>query len=318
VRGDTVSDHLITHLRHIDLAVPDFDKQVSFYTRTWGLTLTESDTGLAFLAAEGSPEQYIVRIRKSAEKRLDLLSFGAASPAVVDELARRLAATGVTLAGEPAALGTPGGGYGFRFFDVDGRTVEVSSDVAPRKHRRIEEREAIPVRLSHVVMNSPDPVRTRDFYAQRLGFRLSDTIYSPRMGGDTMYFMRCNPIHHSFAIARGPHVSVHHASFEMRGLEEYLRGSGRAVRAGTHLVWGPGRHTAGDNTFSYFLDPHGNTVEYTTELAVLDEDTWHPHIYDSSQPGTSDQWGITDPMSEVIAKQSFNDVDPGVFRAPPV
>jgi hypothetical protein len=32
----------------------------------------------------------------------------------------------------------------------------------------------------------------------------------------------------------------------------------------------------------------------------------------------SDQWGTANPMSEFIAKQSFNDVDRGVFVAPPV
>ena len=57
------------------------------------------------------------------------------------------------------------------------------------------------------------------------------------------------------------------------------------------LLWGPGRHCAGDNTFSYFLDPSGNTMEYTTELEELDEDTWHPHIYDLTDPQVQDQWG---------------------------
>jgi len=27
---------LITHLRHVHLAVPDFERQLAFYTRTWG------------------------------------------------------------------------------------------------------------------------------------------------------------------------------------------------------------------------------------------------------------------------------------------
>ncbi|MFM9559334.1 oxidoreductase, partial [Streptomyces caniscabiei] len=94
--------------------------------------------------------------------------------------------------------------------------------------------------------------------------------------------------------------------------------SGRVIRAGFKKVWGPGRHLAGDNTFSYFLDPHGNTVEYTTELEVLDEDTWHPHVYDFSQPEVADQWGTANPMNELVAKESFNDVDRGVFVAPPV
>ncbi|MFI6930382.1 amidohydrolase family protein [Streptomyces sp. NPDC050287] len=94
--------------------------------------------------------------------------------------------------------------------------------------------------------------------------------------------------------------------------------TGRLLRAGVRKIWGPGRHMAGDNTFTYFLDPHGNTVEYTTELEALDEDTWHPHVYDFSRPEVTDQWGTANPMNELIAKESFNDVDRGVFVAPPV
>jgi catechol 2,3-dioxygenase-like lactoylglutathione lyase family enzyme len=312
-----MTETLLSHLRHVDLAVPDYEKQLEFYTNTWGLTKVGSEPGLAFLAAEGSPEQYIVRLRKDRDKRLDLLAFGAETVADVDALAQRLAAAGVRLVHEPKPLQTMGGGYGFRFFDVDGRTVEVSSGVEVRQHRKIEEGESIPVRLSHAVLNSEDPARTRDFYERQLGLKLSDTLVSEHMG-DLMYFMRCNPRHHSFAIARGPHVSVHHVSFELRGVDEYMYGTGRVMRAGIKKVWGPGRHLAGNNTFSYFIDPSGNTMEYTTELQVLDEDAWHPHVYDVADPLTQDLWGTADPMSELIAKESFNDVDRGLFVAPPV
>jgi len=310
-------ERLITHLRHVDLAVPDYDRQLEFYTNTWGLSAETTDEGLAFLAAEGSPEQYSVRLRKDADKRLDLISFGAANAADVDAMAERLGAASVQLVTEPGALQTPGGGYGFRFFDIDGRTVEVSSDVEVRQHRKVEEGESIPVKLSHVVINSPNPEATVAFYQQHLSFALSDTLMSPHMG-EVMWFMRTNKFHHSLAIARGPHVSLHHASFEMRGIDEYMRGTGRLLRAGVEKVWGPGRHMAGNNTFSYFLDPHGNTIEYTTELEELDEDTWHPHIYDFSDPEVTDQWGTANPMNEFVAKQSFNDPDKGVFVAPPV
>ena len=304
-------ERLITHLRHVDIAVPDYAKQLDFYTSVWGLTQVGGDTGVAFLAAEGSPEQYVLRLR-DGDKRLDLVAFGAENPGHVDELAAQLAEAGVSLVSEPGPVGTLGGGYGFRFFDIDGRTIEVSTDVAVRQHRPVEAKEAIPVRLSHVVLNSPDIDKTRDWYTEHLDFRLSDTL------GGVMHFMRCNPRHHSFAIARGPHVSVHHISFEMRGLDEYMYGTGRAIRAGARFLWGPGRHLAGDNTFSYFLDPQGNTIEYTTELAELDEDSWHPHIYDMHDPMTQDQWGTANPMNELVAKESFNDVDPGLFVAPPL
>jgi catechol 2,3-dioxygenase-like lactoylglutathione lyase family enzyme len=311
-----VPDNVITHLRHVDLAVPDFATQLEFYQNVWGLTRVAEDTGIAFLAAEGSPEQYVMRLRASKDKRLDLISFGVSSAASADALAAGLAAAGVRLITEPAGLKTPGGGYGFRFFDIDGRTVEVSSDVAPRDHRKIAERESIPVRLSHVVVNSADPVRTRRFYEEHLGFRLTDTLAASHVG-EFMYFLRCSPVHHSFAIARGPYASLNHASFELRGIDEYMRGTGRLLRAGAPMVWGPGRHPVGDNTFSYFLDPHGNTVEYTTALQVIDEDRWHPQVHNVDQPGSSDDWGTAE-RNEALAKESQNEPDPGLFVAPPV
>jgi catechol 2,3-dioxygenase-like lactoylglutathione lyase family enzyme len=312
-----MTQRLITHLRHVDLAVPDLRVQQDFFTHTWGLTAEHSDSGLTFLAAEGSPEQYVVRLRESADKRIDLISFGAATAADVETLAAQIAGAGVPLISEPGTLQTPGGGYGFRFFDNEGRTVEISSDVAVRQHRKIEEGESIPVRLSHVVINSRDPEGTRAFYEKHLAFALSDTLMHPRMG-EMMWFMRINAWHHSLAIARGPHPSLHHASFELRGLDEYMRGTGRLLRAGVEKIWGPGRHLAGNNTFSYFLDPHGNTVEYTTELELVDEDTWHPHTYDFSNPEVSDQWGTANAMNEFVAQRSFNDPDKGLFVAPPV
>jgi catechol 2,3-dioxygenase-like lactoylglutathione lyase family enzyme len=310
-------DSLITHLRHVGLAVPDYERQLAFYTGVWGLTKVAEDSGIAFLAAEGSPERYIIRLRKDADKRLDLVSFGASTAADVDTLAELLIAQGLPIAAEPGQLVTEGGGYGLRFFDLDGRTVEISANVATRTHRKVTEGESIPVRLSHVVLNSTDPDRTARWYADVLGFRLSDTLAGADLG-TVMNFMRCNPRHHSLAFARGPHVSLHHVSFELRGIDEFMRGAGRVLRDGTKMVWGPGRHLAGSNTFAYFLDPQHNTIEYTTELQELDEDAWHPHVYDMHDPSVQDQWGTANPMNELVARESFNDIDPGLFTAPPV
>ena len=182
-----MTDRLITHVRHVDLAVPDYDTEREFYTNTWGLTVEAEEPGVTYLAAEGSPEQYIVRLRKDSEKRMELWALGARDAAAVDTLAERLAQGGVQLVNEPGKLQTPGGGYGFRFFDADGRTVEISSDVAVRQHRKIEEKESIPVRLSHVVINSPDPDKTRAFYENLLGFRAVRHPLQPAHGrGDVV------------------------------------------------------------------------------------------------------------------------------------
>src|SRR4051794_23969522 len=101
-----LNEHGITHLRHVDLAVPDFETQRTFYKDTWGLTETGTDGKLSYFAAEGSPEQYVVRLRQSDEKRLDLISFGAENEAAVDALAARLGGQGVRLIDQPDKLQT--------------------------------------------------------------------------------------------------------------------------------------------------------------------------------------------------------------------
>ena len=271
----------VTSLRHVDVAVPDFEQQVDFYSGIWGLKRVDGEKDVAFLAAEGSTEQFVYRIRKAEEKRLDLIAFGADSAEDVDALASALANEGVRFVSEPGSMQTPGGGYGFRFFDPDGRIVEVSAGVEQRQARDVAPREGIPVALNHVVLNSPNRKPVEAFYAEKLGFKLSDWI--PFMG-----FYRCNANHHSLAIADGEVATLNHVAFEVGSIDDMMRGAGRVMKDGrARVMMGPGRHSAGDNTFYYFFDPQGNVSEYTAEVEqVLDENAWTPREH----PPT-DMWG---------------------------
>ena len=307
----------ISHLRYLGMAMPNFEEEADFFTKHWGLSEVHRENDTLWLGVDGSPEPFQIRIRKG-EKRIDLIGFGAASKEDVHALHDELVGKGVQIVHEPKDLTQFGGGYGFRFFDLDGRTIEVSTGVELKQSRKIGEREPVPVKLSHVVVNTSNLAATTQWYIDHLDFAISDTLTHPAMG-EMMHFMRCNPAHHSMAIVQGPHHSLHHVSFEMRGIEEWMRGSGKILRAGYRMVWGPGRHNAGDNTFAYFIDPAGNTVEYTTELHnIEDEDAWHPSKFDITQVSTQDQWGTANLMSEFVARESFNDVDKGLFVAPPV
>ena len=256
-------------------------------------------------------------MRKADEKRLDLVAFGAADKASVDQLASDLIAKGVKLIGEPDDVKTLGGGYGFRFFDLEGRTIEVSSDVEVRKHRKIEEREAIPVRLSHVVLNSPEPEKMRAWYEQHLGFRLSDTLNHPHVG-DLFYFMRCNAQHHSMAIARGPHASLQHASFELRGIDEYMRGSGRCCGPGSGRSGAPAATRRGQHLHLLPSTPTGTRWSTPPSSTRSTRTPGTRSIFDAQEPETSDQWGTGGDMDEFITKEMFNDPDKGLFVAPPV
>lgn len=303
----------ITRVRHVGIAVPNYAESREFYLNKWGLEIVEEDSDVAFFGTPAHPEQYIVRVRKSAEKRLDLISFAVDNASDVDALAERLAVDGaVKLEREPGQLDTPGGGYGFRFFDPDGRLLEVSSGVAQREYRALEPSESIPQKLSHVVINSTNVTATKTFYEQHLGFKLSDWLE------DKMCFMRVRSDHHILAIGQGPHVSLNHMSFEMRGIDEFMRGTGRMMRAGTDPIWGPGRHSAGDNTFSYFRDPTGNVVEYTTELeTIADDEAWEPRTF-STAPEQADQWGTGGSMLEEMVPAMLNEPDKGLWTPSPM
>jgi catechol 2,3-dioxygenase-like lactoylglutathione lyase family enzyme len=301
----------LVSLRHVAIAVPDFEDTVGFYSGPWALSTVESEPGVAYFGSPGTSENYILRVRKAAERRLDLIAFRVNDRVTLESVAERLAGQGVRIISDPADLETPGGGYGFRFFDPDGRVVELSTEVAERESRQLEEGESVPRKLSHVVVNSPDLDATKKFYEDLLGFRLSDWL------DDRVCFLRCATDHHTVAIARSPHASINHISFEMRGVDEYMRGTGRMMRYGRSPIWGPGRHNAGDNTFSYFLDPNHNVVEYTTALQqITDDASWVPHRWDSG-PLESDQWG-TATMTDEFFPSSRGVPDPGVWIEPPL
>jgi len=86
----------------------------------------------------------------------------------------------------------------------------------------------------------------------------------------------------------------------MRGLDEYLKGTGRLMRAGVRPVWGPGRHGPGNNTFSYFVDPNGNVCEYTSELQqICSDEAWESRVWPPG-PLESDQWGTGGLMEEFL------------------
>ncbi len=299
----------VTRLRHVGVAAPNFEEAVDFYRDAWGLTKVDGDSGLAFFAAEGSPEQYILRIRRAKEKRIDLLACGVADAAAVDELASQLAADGIRFVSEPGGLKTPGGGYGFRFFDPDGRVVEVSSDVAERPYREIEEREAIPVKLSHMVIGSPNAGPVIEFYGEKLGFRVSDWI------DDRMCFMRCTTDEHNLAIFPAKTAGLNHVAFELRGIDEFMRATGRVLNKGGVLQNGPGRHVVGDNTFSYFWDPNGNVSELTTTMEQIpNDDTWQPRRY--AREASGDQWGTARRADKV--PETALAPEAGAWVAPPV
>lgn len=297
----------VTDIGYVALAVPDLGAETGFFTTQWGLTQVHEHDGLVYLAAPGSTHPYTLRLRGATQRLTDLLGFAAESRAAVEALHAQVTAAGARVIREPGPIAGFGGGYGFRFFDPDGHAVEVFTEAAGRTAQSIGALEPLPVRISHVVLHSPQHRALEQFYRQALGFRLSDWL------GDFMVFLRCNRAHHRLAILPGP-PALNHIAFDVMSIDALMRGLGRLTAAGIELQWGPGRHTAGNNTFTYYSTPNGNTVEYTSDVEEVDEASWRPTVYAPS-PQIMDQWGTgriisgNRPHAELAP-------DPGLWQVP--
>ena len=275
----------VTEIRYVAYGVEDLAEERAFYKDLWGLEEVSEVDGLVYFAAKGSPEHHVARLRQSEQAQIDVIAFAADADADVDALYEKVSTAGCTLIFPPRSLASAGGGgYGFRFFSPDGLPFEISSGVAPRAATTMPPRSGLPEKISHVVMHSPDHKAAVAFFTEVLGFAVSDWL------GDFMCFLRCNEWHHRIAILPGP-PCLNHVAYDVATVDDMMLGAARLKRAGVDIRWGPGRHTAGDNTFAYFLTPGGNIVEYTSGLERVDEEHWEVTVYEPA-PRIMDQWGI--------------------------
>jgi catechol 2,3-dioxygenase-like lactoylglutathione lyase family enzyme len=274
----------VTEIRYVGYGVENFDTERKFYADDWGLVEVAAEDGLAWFKTHGHDEHHVVRLHKSASNCVEVIALATGSREDVDTLHQKVAAAACRIVHEPRLLDAPGGGYGFRFFSPDGLPFEISSDVQPLDRRAMQRWEGMPVKISHIVLHSPNHPAMVKFFTDVLGFRVSDWL------GDFMCFLRCNSAHHRVAILPGP-PCLNHVAYDMLTVDDMMSGASRLKQRGTDLRWGPGRHTAGNNTFSYFCTPAGFAVEYTAELDEVDFET-HEHKIHEPAPSVMDQWGI--------------------------
>lgn len=274
----------VIEIRYVGYGVADLAAEREFYAEKWCLKQVAERDGMVYFAAEGSDDLYVVRLRQDDANRIDVIAFATDTRADVDALHAKVEAAGCRTIFAPRELDSFGGGYGFRFFSPDGLPFEVSSDVERGTGREIVRWEAVPQKISHVVLHSPDHKAAVAFFTDVLGFRLSDWL------GDFMAFLRCNAWHHRVAILPGP-PCLNHVAYDMLSVDCMMRGINRLRKKDIDIKWGPGRHTAGNNTFSYFVTPNGFAVEYTSELEQVDFERHEAQVHQPG-PNTMDQWGV--------------------------
>ena len=72
-----------------------------------------------------------------------------------------------------------------------------------------------------------------DWYCTALGFRITDWLE------DKLVFMTTSRYHHQIALAAAPNRGLNHVAYECADIDDFMRATGRAMRLGHRLLWGP-------------------------------------------------------------------------------
>lgn len=281
-------DFPIAGLRSVDFDVPDLAAATAFYTDIWGLEIASRSAGTVWLRGTGN-DAYLLALHAADASAIRSMTFRVADMANSDALAAAMVGHGARLTTPQMATNEPGGGTIVEVHDTQGRKIRLVH--GDKRITPLPTEPDRPERLAHVNFNSNDVDRDARFFTDAMGFVLTDR-------SKMMAFVRTNDDHHSIVIADAAVNTLNHIAFQLPTWEGVMRAAGRMVDHQFPIGWGPGRHGPGDNVFTYFVDPFGFVIEYTSEVLQVDDGyrvggpadwTW--------APGRSDQWGIAPPKT---------------------
>lgn len=142
-------------------------------------------------------------------------------------------------------------------------------------------------RLGHVVMNVTDLSAAHAFWVDRLGFAVSDRVE----GAAEWLRSWPNPLHHSLALLQGTANTLHHINFMVEDMDDIGTAMNRLKKADVPIVFGPGRHLPSTSIFLYFLDPDGNSVEFSFGMELFQEQDARDPRELEHRPEVMDIWG---------------------------
>lgn len=273
-------------LGYCRLRCPDLATSTAFYRDLVGMTVAQASDNATWLRCSDKPHDIILEAGEGPG--LSGVGFELESDA---ELARAFAVVdGLGLSprhADAATLKAMRVTGSFRFADpLTGLDLDfyVGQDVVDEP---LTEQITKIARLGHVVMNVTDLAAAHRFWVDDLGFAVSDRVEG------TAEWLRCwpNPLHHTLALLQSDKDTLHHINFMVTDIDDVGSAMNRMKKAEVPIVFGPGRHLPSTSIFLYFLDPDGNTTEFSFGMELFDEDGSRGPRDLEHKPEVMDIWG---------------------------
>jgi len=295
----------IAHLGHVELYTDQFDASLDFFTRVYGLTLTEQVAGSAYLRAFDDYEHHSLKLTQHHTTGVGHIAYRAASQDALDRRVAAIEASGYEVLGW--VDGETGHGRAFRFKDPFNHTFEIYWDTeryeAPDAEKpalkniaqRYHGRGVCPRRIDHLNLLATDVSEFRRFMEVCLGSRVTEMIQldNGRVGGawftinNKTYDLACTEEH---ANADG---RFHHLTYATDQREDILRAADIFLENGVHIETGPHKHGIQGTFFLYVWEPAGNRIELANSGArlILAPD-WKPVIWTETERKKGQAWGL--------------------------
>jgi catechol 2,3-dioxygenase-like lactoylglutathione lyase family enzyme len=230
----------------------------------------------------------------SLSSRLHHIAFEVDTDAELAALAARLNRSGVELTLKQRD-GNPDMGDTLWFSDPDENAIEISVTPddslslppASNEGRRDGGRGRLrPQALQHLALRTPHLEAMVDFYTEALGFDISDWLLRECV------WMRCNMDHHTLIFMQGK-SDIDHIGLSIPAGAELLAWADYMSRQQRPILWGPGRHGAGNDLFLRFADAEGVHIELSAELQqYFDRDVTTPPRLWHSRSTALNLWGV--------------------------
>jgi hypothetical protein len=262
-------------------------------TELLGLRVTHADSRQTWLSANGRAAELV--LVDASDNAAHTIGLEALTADAVREAESRVEGVGCRILSREPSLDCMAAGV--TFATPEGLRFEIHTPVRDTLYgRRYPSHGVAPNRLDHLNLLSPDPAATVRQLEAIGGMKLSE-----RMADDSLLWMfGGNRQHHILGIVRGT-VGLHHDSFELKEFSDYLKLGDLLDRFDKQMLWGPGRHRPGDNTYAYYVDPSGAMIECSGSMALIaDDEGFVPNVITNlARPGNvraMNVWGTPAPL----------------------
>ena len=297
---------LVFAMGHVKLNTTDVDAVVKDMTDVLGLRVTQRTDTQVWLSANGRAAELVVV--RADENSFNTIGLEALTAEDVAAAKANVEAAGCRILSDAPSLSCMDAGV--TFATPEGLRFEIHTPTRDDMYRpRYDTVGVGPRRLDHVNLISPNPDATRHQLTTICGMQMSE-----KLANDSLTWMYGgNRQHHILGIVKGT-VGVHHYSFEFPEFNMYCQLGDILDRHDRQLIWGPGRHRPGDNTYAYYYDPAGCIVECSGPMALVADDAhFEPRIITNlERPGNVREmnvWGTPAPLEWREAHFPFQSLD---------